>query len=115
MARDHIVVAGAGIIGASIGYHLAKRGARVTILDASLPGSGATGKSLGWINATFSKRPRAYFDLNYAGMAAWRRLQTELDGDLHVQWGGSVAWAPPGTAADQLRDNVRNHREWRYA
>jgi glycine/D-amino acid oxidase-like deaminating enzyme len=110
-----IVIAGAGIVGASIGYHLAQRGAKVTILDALHPGSGASGKSLGWINATFSKRPRAYFDLNLAGIAAWRRLQLELDGDLHVQWGGSVAWAPPGTEADQLRDNVRNHREWGYA
>ena len=84
MAPDHIVVAGAGIIGASIGYHLAKRGARVTILDAAQPGSGATGKSLGWINATFSKRPRAYFDLNHLGLSAWRRLQTELGGEPNI-------------------------------
>ena len=115
MAPDHIVVAGAGIIGASIGYHLAKRGARVTILDAAQPGSGATGKSLGWINATFSKRPRAYFDLNLAGMSAWRHLQEELGGELNIQWGGSVAWFPPGPEADELRANVLSHQEWGYA
>jgi glycine/D-amino acid oxidase-like deaminating enzyme len=115
MAPDHIVVAGAGIIGASIGYHLAKRGARVTILEAVRPGSGATGKSLGWINATFSKRPRAYFDLNHAGMAAWRRLQTELGGEPNIQWGGSVAWFPPGPEAEELRANVHSHQDWGYA
>ncbi|HEV8039584.1 MAG TPA: FAD-binding oxidoreductase [Bryobacteraceae bacterium] len=114
MPSGPIVIAGAGIIGASIGYHLAKRGAAVTILDAAPPGSGATGKSLGWINATFSKRPRAYFDLNLAGIAAWRRLQRELDDELKVQWGGSVAWFPPGPDADELRANVRNHQEWGY-
>jgi glycine/D-amino acid oxidase-like deaminating enzyme len=114
MPPDHIVIAGAGIIGASIGYHLAKRGARITILDAEKPGAGATGKSLGWINATFSKRPRAYFDLNYAGIAAWRQLEIELDGALNVQWGGSVAWFPPGSEADELRLNVRNHQQWGY-
>jgi glycine/D-amino acid oxidase-like deaminating enzyme len=114
MAADRIVIAGAGIIGASIGYHLAKRGARVTILDAEQPGAGATGKSLGWINATFSKRPRAYFDLNYAGIAAWRHLELELDGELNVQWGGSVAWFPSGPEADELRVDVRNHQEWGY-
>jgi glycine/D-amino acid oxidase-like deaminating enzyme len=115
MPPGPIVIAGAGIIGASIGYHLAKRGAAVTILDAVSPGSGATGKSLGWINATFSKRPRAYFDLNHAGIAAWRRLQIELHGELKVQWGGSVAWFPPGPDADELRANIRNHQEWGYA
>ena len=115
MRPGHIVIAGAGIIGASIGYHLAKRGAQVTILERVSPGSGATGKSLGWINATFSKRPRAYFDLNYAGIAAWRRLQIELDGELKVQWGGSVSWFPSGPEADELRVNVRNHQEWGYA
>ena len=115
MAPDHIVVAGAGIIGASIAYHLAKRGAWVTILDALQPGSGATGKSLGWINATFSKRPRAYFDLNQAGMAAWRRLQEELGGEPNIQWGGSVAWFPPGPEAEELGANVSSHQEWGYA
>jgi glycine/D-amino acid oxidase-like deaminating enzyme len=115
MPPDRIVIAGAGIIGASIAYHLAKRGARVTVIEAEHPGSGATGKSLGWINATFSKRPRSYFDFNYAGIAAWRRLEIELGGELNVQWGGSVAWFPPGPEADELRVNVRNHQEWGYA
>jgi glycine/D-amino acid oxidase-like deaminating enzyme len=115
MPSEHIVIAGSGIIGASIGYHLAKRGAKVTILDAANPGSGATGKSLGWINATFSKQPRAYFDLNHAGMTAWRRLEIDLHGALKVQWGGSVAWAPPGPEAVQLAENVRKHREWGYS
>ena len=34
---------GAGIIGASIAYHLVERGADVTLLDAAEPGSGASG------------------------------------------------------------------------
>jgi glycine/D-amino acid oxidase-like deaminating enzyme len=115
MTTDRIIVVGAGITGASIAYHLAKRGARVTIVDAVAPGAGATEKSFGWINATFSKRPRAYFDLNQLGIAGWRRLETELGGELKVQWGGSVAWVPAGGDTDTLRDNVRRHQEWGYA
>jgi glycine/D-amino acid oxidase-like deaminating enzyme len=115
MTTDRIVVVGAGIIGASVAYHLAKRGARVAIVDAVRPGAGATENSFGWINATFSKRPRAYFDLNHLGIAGWRRLETELGGELKVQWGGSVAWAAAGGDADALRENVRRHQEWGYA
>jgi glycine/D-amino acid oxidase-like deaminating enzyme len=63
-AKDRVVIVGAGIMGASIGYHLAKRGAHVTILEQQRPGNGATEKSFAWINATFSKQPRPYYDLN---------------------------------------------------
>ena len=106
---------GAGIIGASLAYHLAKRGARVTIVDAQHPGAGATGKSFGWLNATFSKRPRSYFDFSMLGIDGWHRLEQELAGDLKVQWGGSVAWFPPGPEAEQLRRDVLQHRQWGYA
>ena len=114
MAVERIIIVGAGIVGASIAYHLAKRGARVAILDSHHPGAGATEKSFGWINATFSKRPQAYFDLNQLGIASWRRLQMELGGELKIQWGGSVAWATDG-GADELRENVRKHQEWGYS
>ena len=71
--NDRVVIAGAGIIGASIAYHLAKRGANVTVLEKQRPGAGATEKSFAWINS-FSKQPRSYYDLNLYGIAGWRRL-----------------------------------------
>jgi glycine/D-amino acid oxidase-like deaminating enzyme len=113
--KDRVVIAGAGIMGASIAYHLAKRGAQVTILEKQRPGNGATEKSFAWINATFSKQPRSYYDLNLFGIAGWRRLTLELAGDLRIQWGGSVEWFEPGTrAAESLRDKVRAHQQWGY-
>ncbi len=112
---QHIVICGAGIIGASLAYHLAKRGARVTVLDAQHPAAGASGKSFGWLNATFSKRPRSYFDFSMLGIAGWHRLEDEMNGDLQIQWGGSVAWFPPGPDAEQLRRDVSSHRRRGYA
>jgi glycine/D-amino acid oxidase-like deaminating enzyme len=112
---ERIVIIGAGIIGASLAYHLARRGAAVTIVDAQHPAAGATGKSFGWLNATFSKRPRSYFDFSMRGIAGWHRLEQELAGDLQVRWGGSVAWFPPGPDADQLRRDVPHHQQWGYA
>lgn len=115
MPREPIVVAGAGIIGASIAYHLAKRGAKVTIIEASRPGAGASGKSFGWINATFSKHPRHYFDFNVQAIADWHRLQPELNGEPTIQWGGSVAWCPPGAESVELQQCVLSHQQWGYA
>src|SRR6516225_1823039 len=75
--NDRVLIAGAGIVGASIAYHLAKRGANVTVLEKHRPGAGATEKSFAWINS-FSKQPRSYYDLNLYGMAGWRRLALEI-------------------------------------
>jgi glycine/D-amino acid oxidase-like deaminating enzyme len=114
-AKDRVVIVGAGIMGASIGYHLAKRGAHVTILEKQRPGNGATEKSFAWINATFSKQPRPYYDLNLLGIAGWRRLIQEFAGDLQIQWGGSVEWFAPETPdVEKLKRNVRAHQQWGY-
>ena len=112
---DRVVIAGSGIIGVSIAYHLAKRGAQVTVLEKQRPGAGATEKSFAWINATFSKQPRAYYELNSLGIAGWRRLHIELGNALHIQWGGSVEWEPGGKSADELRGSIRRHQQWGYA
>ncbi|MEO3801119.1 FAD-dependent oxidoreductase [Nonomuraea sp. B1E8] len=49
MTDRGIVVVGAGIVGASLAYHLAGHGRSVTLIDAGLPGSGATRASFAWI------------------------------------------------------------------
>lgn len=56
MAR--IVVAGAGVVGASIAYHLALRGSRgVVLADAGTVAGGASGKALGGVRQQFSTAP----------------------------------------------------------
>jgi glycine/D-amino acid oxidase-like deaminating enzyme len=112
--KARVVVVGAGIIGASIAYYLARRGAHVIVCEKQRPAAGATSKSFAWINSTFSKQPRHYYELNRQGMDAWRRLDGELEGDLRVQWGGSVEWYPPGAEADQLRSDLHRHQAWGY-
>ena len=109
------MVAGAGMLGASIAYHLARRGARVTVLEKDRPAAGTTSRSFAWINATFSKQPRAYFELNMQGIAHWHRLEAELGGELKVDWSGSVEWHPPGEAAQALKEAARRHQQWGHA
>jgi glycine/D-amino acid oxidase-like deaminating enzyme len=113
-STNRAVIVGAGIIGTSIGYHLAKRGAQVTILEKEKPGSGATGKSFAFLNAS-RKQPRSYYDLNLFGIEGWRRLQLELGQELKVQWGGAVEWKTPGETANKLLETVHAYQQWGYS
>jgi glycine/D-amino acid oxidase-like deaminating enzyme len=112
---ERVIVVGAGIMGTSIAYHLAQRGAQVVVCEKLRPGSGATEKSFAWINASFEKQPKPYYLLNLLGISAWRRLQHELKDQLQIQWGGSVIWSPPGSDSEKLRQNIRSHQAWGYA
>ncbi|OYU39197.1 MAG: hypothetical protein CFE33_12355 [Pseudorhodobacter sp. PARRP1] len=48
-----VLIIGAGIIGASLAFELSRHGASVTVLDSATPASAASGRSFGWINASF--------------------------------------------------------------
>ena len=69
-----VVVAGAGIIGASIAYHTARTGASVTVIDKAGVATRASRGSFAWINATWAKQPRHYHALNQDSVAGWGDL-----------------------------------------
>jgi glycine/D-amino acid oxidase-like deaminating enzyme len=115
LSHDHVIVAGAGIIGASIAYHLVKRGARVTLLEKEHPAAGTTKNSFAWLNSS-EKSPRSYYELNLAGIAGWRRLQLDLGGSLPVQWGGGVQWCKPESSlVERMKQHVRERQAWGYS
>lgn len=105
-----VVVAGAGIIGASIAWHLAKTGARVTVIDRQGPATHASRASFAWINATWSKQPQAYHALNQAGVARWKLLQPELG--LPVRWGGSLEGNADASKEKELAIHVAEQMAW---
>lgn len=87
---NRVVVVGAGIVGASLAYHLAARGQAVTLLDAGLPASGATGSSFAWIGRPETcDLPSA--PLRFLALDEYRRLERELPG-LQISWTGSRTW-----------------------
>ncbi|RUW42956.1 FAD-dependent oxidoreductase, partial [Mesorhizobium sp. M8A.F.Ca.ET.021.01.1.1] len=53
-ASKQVIVIGAGIIGASVAWHLTRAGAQVTVIADSAPGGVATPNSFAWINASWA-------------------------------------------------------------
>ena len=104
---------GAGIVGASIAYHLAVRGVRVTVVDGHTPGSGASSHSFAWINAG-AKGPRYYHDFNRRSMEMWDRFARGLGMDLGLRWGGKVSWEATPARAEEVREWVLRAQRWGY-
>src|SRR5690242_3419923 len=94
-------------MGASVAYRLAVAGASVTVLEAGRIGGGTSSCTFAWTNAN-EKTPRAYYELNLAGMRAHAALADEFGGTPWWHPGGSVEWP-----VDQAK--VERLQSWGYA
>jgi glycine/D-amino acid oxidase-like deaminating enzyme len=77
VSYDAIIVGG-GIIGCTSAFHLARRGLKVCLVEKETLGSGTTGASFAWINATSKSSDEAYHRLNAAGLAGYCALAREF-------------------------------------
>jgi len=111
--KPHVVVVGAGILGASIAFHLTLRGAQVTMIEAGEPGQGASRVSFAWLNS-YDKSPFAYHDLNRRSMEMWERFKRRLDGDIDLVWGGELRWSVTPEGAVALAARARVLQAWGY-
>lgn len=106
-AGKRVVVIGAGIVGASVAYHLASKGAKVIVIEAGEIASGVTGHSFAWLNTTHSW-PDPIAPLRSAAIAEYHRLEAELP-DLNVQWTGALTYGTGLPCAESLlnRGDIR--------
>ncbi|MEZ4709898.1 MAG: FAD-dependent oxidoreductase [Caldilineaceae bacterium] len=109
--KPHIVVVGAGILGCSVAFHAALRGAQITLVDAAAPGQGATRLSFAWLNA-YGKEPFNYHDLNRRSIEMWARFARRLG--IEITWGGEMRWAVTPAGADELTSRARQLQTWGY-
>jgi glycine oxidase ThiO len=98
-APHSVLVVGAGIVGLTSAYRLARRGHHVTLVDPH-PGRGATWAAAGMIAPSAEILPdeRETYQLQLEALPAWRRLSDDLEdlvgqrigihetGTLYVGW-----------------------------
>jgi glycine/D-amino acid oxidase-like deaminating enzyme len=109
-----IVVVGAGIVGASIAYHLSRRkDVAVTVLERDELCAGASGHSFAWLNS-FGKDPVSYHHFNRRSMDIWDRFARRLGMDLDLHWGGELRWESTPERAGALQQRIKQLQAWGY-
>lgn len=108
--RPDVLVIGAGVIGASIAYHLAREGARATLLDRAGPGEapGATWASAGGLRSQGRSAPEQPISL--AAAQRWRTLAEELDADLEASFGGHLHLAETEAESAVIEKRIAEDR-----
>ena len=101
-----IVVIGGGIVGTSIAYHLARRGAGrdVVVLERHRLASGTTAAAVGGIRSQFSTVINIQFSLESVGF--WRRWSEEIGTPLDYREDGYIFLAQTEAEAAIFRANV---------
>ena len=106
-------VIGAGVLGVCVAARLAEAGIEVTLLEQAEPGRAATRSSFAWLNSN-DKPPRAYHELNHAGMRAWAELSASLGGAAWYRPAGNIEWAASASGHALLAARVRRLARWGY-
>jgi glycine/D-amino acid oxidase-like deaminating enzyme len=100
----HAVVVGAGIVGASVGYHLARQGVSVQILEAGRPGAGTSSATFAYLNAVRSSGD--YAALRLRAIQYWDQLAAEIDATDVVHRDGSIFYTSTAADAAELERHV---------
>jgi sarcosine oxidase subunit beta len=104
-----VIVVGAGVIGASVAYHLARDGAAVTLVDPGSPRSpSASWASAGGVRS--QDRDAAEWPLTVAAAARWPILEEELGADCEFRRGGHLHVAVDADLVGRLAARVAAER-----
>lgn len=99
--NSDVVVIGGGVIGCAVAYYLAGRGARVTVVERSYVGGGASAANAGAINMA-TKKPGYALDLGMASQRLYGSLADELDSDIEYAVVGKLIVAETETEVAYL-------------
>ncbi|WP_372025278.1 NAD(P)/FAD-dependent oxidoreductase [Rhodococcus sp. NyZ502] len=102
-----ILVIGAGVVGASIAYHLARVGLRVTVLERGSVAGGVTGNSFAWVGLSKSAAETYSDPFRHGAALELDRLERELVEPFGLRRRGAITWE---TTEAETRKFVDAHR-----
>ncbi len=114
-ANIEILIVGAGVIGNSIAYHLAREGRQVLVIDRSQV---ADSPSASWASAGGVRRQGrhpAEAKLALEAIQRWKTLEQELEADLGYRRGGNLLLAESDVEANYLSKFVDQQLEMGFA
>jgi glycine/D-amino acid oxidase-like deaminating enzyme len=109
-SQPRVAVIGGGVIGVSCAYHLARRGAKVWLVTEASLASGASGRSLSWLNAA-GVRSEHYHRFRMIGIDRYRTLLAREPTIGWLRFDGGLRWGPPEEARTlrQVHDHEVAH------
>jgi sarcosine oxidase, subunit beta len=108
MRRSDVVVIGGGLHGCSTALHLARRGAKVTVVEKDHVGRHASGVNAGGVRR-LGRHP-AEIPLSVASMEVWHRIGDLVDDDCGFESHGQVKVAESEAEFEMLRTRVADVR-----
>src|ERR687889_2261510 len=97
-----VAVVGGGVLGVSTAQQLARVGADVVLVTEGELASGASGRSLSWLNSA-GMRSEHYHRLRMAGIDRYRTLSAQHPGLNWLHFDGGLAWQAEDQADDLRR------------
>jgi len=107
----NVIIVGAGIAGSAIAYEMARRGARVRLIDARAPGRGATFASAGILSPAIEGHDPELLRLTSCSLGLYdefiRRVQIDSSREIDYARSGTLQVAFTPEQAEVLADNAR--------
>ncbi len=109
--KRHVVIVGAGIVGASIAFHLSRLGMKITVVDCRWPAAGASGASDGMVSIA-TKLQGQQMEMAVRGKAYYAELArpSELLHDIYHERPTYIL-ATNDTEVDFLHTHAENLRQ----
>ena len=100
-----VVIIGAGVMGASIAYHLAKHGVNdIVLVERDVPGSGSTSKAAGGVRCQFSDEVN--IALSVRSLEVLRNFEADFAVDIDLVSNGYLFLLDSAEAAETFAANV---------